>query len=352
MNAGKHSPNMVASSQEQGRARAHSHLRVVIASAGLGLIACAIGCSGQAPDPKEPVAAATPQTQPEPISAAPVAPPAAVVAPEPAASTRIVVKDVGLSTPESVYFEAEADVYLVSNIQGTPFDKDDNGFISKLSPEGQIIDLKWIDGAKENVQLNAPKGLTVSNGVLYVADIDTVRKFDAKSGEPKGEVVIKGSTFLNDVTAASDGTVYVTDSGFKVGFESTGTDAVYKLVKDKAKPVIKSKDLKGPNGVLVDDAGVWVVSFSGNELANVKSGKREGVKALPKGSLDGVVKTNDGKWLVSSWETGEVFIGSPTEDFVSRVADVKSPADIGYDSKRNRVLVPLFMDNAVVIEAL
>jgi sugar lactone lactonase YvrE len=191
--------------------------------------------------------------------------------------------------------------------------------------------------------------------VLYVADIDTVRKFDAKTGEPKGEIAIKGATFLNDIAAAADGTIYVTDSGMKMGqtgLEPDGHDAVYKLVKDKAKSVIKGKELKGPNGVLADESGVWIVTFGGNELYNVKSGKKTDVKTLPKGGLDGIVKTSDGKWLISSWEGKQIFKGSPTEEFTAVVSDLTSPADIGYDAKRNRLLVPQFTENTVVIKPL
>ena len=63
-----------------------------------------------------------------------------------------------MSTPESALHDPEADVYLVSNINGGPCDRDDNGFISRVSPDGQVLDLKWIDGADPGVTLHAPKG--------------------------------------------------------------------------------------------------------------------------------------------------------------------------------------------------
>jgi sugar lactone lactonase YvrE len=313
-----------------------------------------LGCAGETPAPETPAPAATEQTQPAPAEApahAPAAPaPEAAAAAAPAAPQPTVVA--GFSTPESVLYDAANDQYLVSNINGSPADADDNGFISKLSADGAIVQLKWIDGAKDDVKLNAPKGTAISGGILYVADIDTVRKFDAATGAPKGEIKIKGATFLNDVSAGADGTIYVTDSGLKPDFSPSGTDAVYAITKDKAKALIKSKDLKNPNGVLVDDSGVWVVTFGANELYNVKSGKKSDVKTLPNGKLDGIVKTADGKLLVSSWETNQVFVGSATEEFKPLVSEVVSPADIGYDSKRNRVLVPRFTENTVQLSQL
>jgi sugar lactone lactonase YvrE len=318
------------------------------------------GCAGETPPVKTAAPAATEATQPE-VAQAPAmpqpAPPPAPVTPAAIVSTTaatLMVKD-GLATPESVLYDVEADIYLVSNINGSPVEADDNGFIARVSPDGKVEQLKWIDGASEAVKLNAPKGMTIAAGVLYVTDIDRIRKFDAKSGEAKGEIVIKGASFLNDIALGPDGTIYVTDSGLKAGtngLESTGTDAVYKVVKDQAKPLIRGKNLSGPNGVLADESGVWVVSYGANELYNVKSGKKTDIKKLPKGGLDGIVKTNDGRILVSSWEANQVFGAAPGEEFTVVTADAKSPADIGYDTKRNRVLIPLFMENAVQIQPL
>ncbi len=95
------------------------------------------------------------------------------------------------------------DVYLVSNINGAPLDKDGNGFISRLAPDGSVLDLKWIDGGAPGVALDAPKGMAIAGGVLYVADITELRMFDASSGEPMGSVEVPGSTFLNDVAAGA-----------------------------------------------------------------------------------------------------------------------------------------------------
>ncbi len=332
-----------------------------------GLFSCVmlVGCAGQTPPVETAPPAATEATQPAPVTSAatvaPAASPAPVVATPAAAVAQpaqgsLVVK--GLSTPESALYDAANDVYLVSNINGSPVAVDDNGFISKIAPDGTIVELKWIDGAKDSVKLNAPKGMAIADGVLYVSDIDTVRKFDAKSGEPKGEIKIKGTTFLNDIAAAPNGTIYVTDSGLKLdasGLVPDGTDAVYEIVKDKAKTLIKGKDLKGPNGVLVDDTGVWIVTFGANELYNVKGGKKSDVKTLPKGGLDGIVKTNAGRLLISSWEGKQVFGGSgagSAEAFTALVSDVNSPADIGYDSKRNLVLIPQFMENQLQVSQL
>jgi hypothetical protein len=264
----------------------------------------------------------------------------------------VTFKGVGLAVPESIIHDAAADVYLVSNVGGQPTAVDGNGFISRLSPDGKVETLKWIEGGKNKVTLNAPKGLGLMGDSLYVADIDTVRIFNRKTGAPEGEVKIPGATFLADLAVTTDGHILVSDMGMKAGakgFDPTGSDAVWSI--DKAKkvtPLAKSKDLNGPNGILPGTDKTWVVTFRGNEMYSLDSkGKKGEVKTMPMGTLDGIVMLPSGDVLVSSWEANTVYRGRPGGDFAPMVEDVKSPADIGYDNRRNRLLVPLFESDEV-----
>jgi hypothetical protein len=118
----------------------------------------------------------------------------------------------GLSTPESALHDEAADIYLVSNINGSPSTADDNGFISSISPNGEMIALKWIDGASDDLVLNAPKGMGIFENTLYVADITAVRRFDRMTGDPLGDIEISEASFLNDIAVSGQGLVYVSDS--------------------------------------------------------------------------------------------------------------------------------------------
>ena len=261
----------------------------------------------------------------------------------------------GLQTPESVLYDADQDVYFISNINGQPLNADNNGYISRVKPDTLQGDLQWIQAGKKGVTLNAPKGLAIAGDTLYVADLTTVRKFDRKSGAPKGEIPIPGSTFLNDL--ASDGTaVYVSDTGMKAGtggnFEPTGTDAVWKIVNDKPTKIAGGKDLNRPNGVEVVNGNVWVVSFGANELYQIDNGKKTSVAKLPKGSLDGLVHLADGSFLVSSWDGKAVYRGPQGGPFTAILENINAPADIGYDTKRKLLLVPHFMDSVVSVHPL
>jgi len=252
----------------------------------------------------------------------------------------------GLQTPECVLYDAEQDVYFISNINGNPLGIDDNGYISRVNAETLQSEAKWIDGSKAEVTLNAPKGMAIAGDDLWVSDITTVRRFDRRTGAPKGEVALKGATFANDV--ASDGTtVYVSDSGLNAEFKSTGTDSVWKIENNKAMKLASGKDLKGPNGIAVAAGKVWVVSFGANELYAIDKGKKANTVTLPNGGLDGLVALPDGTLAITSWNAKTVYRGSPTGPFTALVENIDSPADLGYDSKRHRLLVPHFIENKV-----
>ena len=288
---------------------------------------------------------------------APVVPPPALAAP--ASPSTIVIKDAGLQTPECAVWDADQDVYFLSNINGDPTEADKNGFISKVGPDGKIIELKFIESGKKGAELNAPKGMAIAGNVLYVADLDTIRKFDRKSGKPKGKIAIKDAVFLNALTVSPDGKVlYVSDSAVQInagGFSGTGSDAIYEidLRKKSVRPLVKDKALHWPNGLLADDTGIWSVSLGANELIHVSyKGELGAVTKLPKGSLDGIVRLADNSLLISSWEGSAVYRGLPGGEFKEVISGVTSPAAIGLDGKRRAVLIPIFMASAFEIHTL
>lgn len=259
-------------------------------------------------------------------------------------------------TPESVLYDAADDLYFVSNINGDALAKDGNGYISRIAAANGRGMAKWIESGVNGVTLNAPKGLTIRGDELWVTDIDTVRRFDLETGAPKGEIPISGATFLNDLSTAADGTVYLTDSGLQAtasGLGPSGTDAVY-AIKADGKPVqIASGDELGhPNGVLAVNGDIWVVSFGSNELYQLIDGMKSNVSTLPKGSLDGLQRLANGDFLVSSWEGKAVYRGPAGGPFTAVAEDVTSPADIGVDTKRNLLLIPQFQDSKVQIRPL
>lgn len=261
-----------------------------------------------------------------------------------------VVKLDGFQVPESILYDQANDVYLVSNINGEPGKKDDNGVIMRVSPppDSKIADAKFIDGAAEKITLNAPKGMAIWSGTLYVSDIDTVRMFDPNTGAPKGEIKLPGATFANDVTAHG-GVVYVSDSAFDKTFKPGKTQAVWEIKDGKAKKLASGLELGGPNGLLAQGDDLWVAAANGELYKLTKDGKRDAVEKMAAGSLDGIIADKDGTLHVSSWDGKTIYTGTPGS-WTKSAGELTSPADIGYDPKRNLTLVPVFLENRIEIQ--
>jgi hypothetical protein len=288
------------------------------------------------------------------VASAPAAPAPASSAAAPASGKGPLSRYSGLSSPESVLYDAASDRYLVSNVNGNPTDHDNNGFISVLSPSGEITALKWIEGGKNGVKLDAPKGLALVKGTLYVADISVVRTFDARTGAPRGNIAVPGSTFLSDLVAGDDGKIYLTDAGPPQGeFDGSGTEAVYVIKGNHARPLAKGSELGRPDGLAWSDKGPVISPFGSDEIYRLDAhGKRQEVTKLPAGGLAGIVKLADDGYLVASWQTSSIYRGKLGGTFEVALAGQKSPADIGYDTKRARLLVPHFTEGTVEAFAL
>ena len=260
----------------------------------------------------------------------------------------------GFQTPEAVRYDPADDVFFVSSINGSPVAKDNNGFISRVRGEGGEIDsLKFIAGGRGGVTLNAPKGIAITGDTLWVTDVDVVRAFERKTGRAIASYPIRGAVFLNDIATGPDGALYITDSGLGLdssGIAHPGPDAIFKLTRAGRVSIgIQKKSLGGPNGITWDDANqrFIVVGFASNDIAAWKPGDSTMTTiASGKGQYDGVERLADGRILVSTWADSSIYVLDGSA-LVRAVPGVAGPADIGVDTKRNRVAVPIFEGNRV-----
>jgi hypothetical protein len=259
------------------------------------------------------------------------------------------------SGPESFQYYPKTDEYFVSNVNGDMSEKDDNGFISRIAPDGTIKQLKWIDGSSLAVTLHAPKGIATHGDTLFVADIDTVREFSIATGSPIGAIGVPGARFLNDLAISADGVLYASDSGLKEGMLPTTSDAIYRF--DSAGPVAVAKGtwLSRPNGLVLGPEGLTVVTFGSKLLLRFAqpNAKPDTIATLMGGSLDGIVRLSADSLVVTSWDSKAVYLVDLKNQRTRPLfTNMEAPADIGYDTKRHRLLIPLVSQNRLEIRKL
>lgn len=261
----------------------------------------------------------------------------------------------GFQTPESTIYDADQDVWFVTNINGNPSQKDGNGFISRLNADGTVDSLEFIAGGKNGVTLNAPKGTAIVGDTLWVADIDAVRGFDKRTGAPVAAIQFgKLALFLNDIAVGGDGALYVTDTGIR--FDEKGQmshpspDRIFKVTGREVTVAVEGDTLQRPNGIAWDRAGnrFIVASFGGNNIFAWTPGSQPTVIGTGPGQHDGVEILPDGRVVVTSWTDSSVFVMQ--EGGNRKIATgLPSPADLGVDPKTNRMAVPIFTGNRVEV---
>ena len=205
--------------------------------------------------------------------------------------------------------------------------------------------------------LNAPKGMGLLGDTLWIADIDAVRAFNARTGAPVDSVKFDSlkAVFLNDIAIAPNGAIYVTDTGIR--FDDVGNvlhpgpDRVFRVGPDrKVSVAIKGDTLGRPNGITIDPVGrrFIIVQYGGKAVMAWKPGDRApSVIARGVGGFDGV-ELIGGKIVVSSWTDSSITRFDSTQG-TKIITGVPSPADFGYDAKRNRLLIPIVTGNRVEI---
>jgi hypothetical protein len=267
------------------------------------------------------------------------------------------VADDKLAGPETIVHDLDQDVYFVSNIKGDPNAQDDNGYITKLSPSGEVIDQYFIDGRQPNVELHAPRGMAIGGDTLYVADEGGIRLFDRKTGAPAGFWPVPDSHFLNGVAVDPHGRVLVTETGIDLlptGPVKTGPYIIYAFDASGHPTILAQGDqLLGPNGIVAGPQGTFVIEFMGDEHGVYQlddAGTKHLLGTLPFGELDGLVLLSDGSMLVSSWFANGVYRFVPGQSPKLVVEHMTGPAGIAYDVKRHRILIPEVLGQKLHIE--
>lgn len=249
----------------------------------------------------------------------------------------------GFKNPESAFADTEAGVIYVSNVNGSPGDRDGNGYISKVGLDGKIVTEQWITG------LDAPKGLAMSAGKLFVGDLDKLVEIDVKTG-----AVVKheapGAKILNGVAADGAGNVYASD---------WPGNAIWRFSNGTFEKWLEGNDLKNPNGLLVDGDKLIVAAWGlmepdfstktpGNLLSINLADKSISNLGKPVGNLDGIKPFDADSYIVSDWVAGKVFQIDKAGDAKEILVLSQGSADLAFIAASRTAIIPLMVDGKVV----
>jgi hypothetical protein len=258
------------------------------------------------------------------------------------------------AAPESAYYHAASNSVFVSSINGQILERDGNGYISRLSPDGKVVGAKWVTG------LDAPKGMRSLGNTLWVADIDDVVSIDIIKGQITARVLVTDAQFLNDLATGPDGTVYVSDSMLS---------RIYAVKDGKSSVFVEGADVvEQPNGLLVDGPRLILGTIgpaptpgapppgrgqgaprpSGHLYAfDLKTKQRTQLTNENVGGIDGIEPDGSGGLLVTD-VIGQRLLHVAKEGQVRVLAKFSAGgADFGYTGAKRIAIVPFLFENRV-----
>lgn len=243
--------------------------------------------------------------------------------------------DTLLRTPESVLIDRERDVLYVSNVNLNPWEKDGNGFISKMDMQGNITELKWIEG------LNAPKGMGISENSLFIADIDALVEANIETGEVINKIEFEGEPQLNDITVGEDGIVYVSGSN---------AQKIYAVDNGNVNVYFEGEEGERFNGLYWEEDRMLLITSASSQFKEINHDSKEvNVITGDMGHGDAIAPVGDNGYLTTSW-AGKIFYisaGGKTTVLSDTETMKENAADLDYSVQNNTLYVPTFFKNQV-----
>jgi sugar lactone lactonase YvrE len=245
----------------------------------------------------------------------------------------------GLVMPESAAWDPKRDQFYVSNINPAgAADFGEQGFISRIDAEGQVLDIGWVTG------LRGPTGVAVLDDRLYVVERTGVAVIDLEKGEIVDRRLIESEGgFLNDLAVDSNGTLFVSDSSL---------GAIYRVKSGETELWLRNGAIAGANGLVVQGDRLIATTMGSESLVsiNLETAKIESIVDLRPFGGDGITADGTDAFLVSDFN-GLLLRVTPTgdRDVLIDTRDVGiSLTDFAFAPEHALVVVPTLRGNSVM----
>lgn len=253
--------------------------------------------------------------------------------------TEVWETDTLLMAPESLVFDPLRNSLYISNYndQGGFIKKADtlrNESISKLDLQGNVEELRWIDGLKN------PTGTFIFNDKLYIVEREGLTIANIEDQKIEQKILIEGAKFLNDVVVDKEGIAYVSGSS---------ESCIYRIKNGKSEVWFTDSLINSPNGLFLNGKKLLVGNKGEGNLLSV-SLKDKTTKILASGissKIDGIKKYKGGYLL--SWHDKLHFVKKGEKRLIYNAPNPKDfLADFELIEDQDLIIIPKLVSGAVV----
>ncbi|MCB5234318.1 MAG: SMP-30/gluconolactonase/LRE family protein [Candidatus Cloacimonetes bacterium] len=235
-----------------------------------------------------------------------------------------------LNKPESVAFDPSNNRFLISNVG--------SGSIAAMDSLGNYSIFL-------NKLFEAPKGIIVRHGRLYVTDPQTIHVVDIAKEEIIQNYDIDGAIALNDIAFGDNNRLYITDSK---------ANCVFVLDMNNGKQdKIVSQLFDSPNGIVYDRPRwqMFVVNYAKHSPVLSLDTRDHSVSIFMDtmySMLDGIAIDDRGRIYFGSWED-DMIVQIPQEQnrFLTDLTGYRGAADFFYHLPTNELIVPMLNKNTI-----
>lgn len=241
-------------------------------------------------------------------------------------------------TPESVAYDSLQNCLYVSNFNdkgGYRQNEDtlNDECISKIDPEGNIIEFRWIDN------LLGPTGVAILKDTLYVVERGRLAKISISEREIKKRIAIEDYGFPNDLAVDENGIVYISDSQ---------KGCIYQVKDNQCTLWFNDSLIIGANGLLIQNDLLIVGNKGENNLISISIPEKKITSQVPVSlnNIDGIKEYKDG--YIVSWLTEILTVDQNGHSKLLLETKNEENADFEFLPEENIIIVPMLAANKVI----
>jgi len=247
--------------------------------------------------------------------------------------TKVWEIDQELRMPESAVYDNARNVLYISNFDR--FSAPGQQFISKVTPEGKIISLKWADG------FFLPLGMSILKDKLYVVERKNLAEVDLESGKILNRYPFPQPLFPNDLAIDKQGNIYISDSQ---------KATIYKFSNGVFEVWLSGDSIDDPNGMFIHQNQLFIGNSGDHSIKRVdlKTKQLLTYARFGEGIMDGIKMDKKGNLLLSIFE-GIIYRVTPSGEKTKMLhLPAAQCADFEYVPEKNLLVIPGLQTNKVI----